>query len=1081
MSDTVRPKFQPPPSSQQKVFKNWWELAEALAADINRNYDLWLQLGTLPSNPIITQYLQYVDRPIPKGKFSVTWYSEQQGKTSAFKYDPQGRAKTGRVAYIDYYEAPSITADTSRGAPKMAKGPPVKETDKNLNGVPEAAGPVPTNIVLEEAPPEQEEQEGAPELAPSGRPSGKERLEQDQAKAALAGQAQAAREAAATALRNAETAKRAAEAAVAAKSPTAPAQEAAAQKAEKDAKTDQEIANEATQQYKELEKQQEEARAEQERKADETPEGTFVAEPVYYDVDGSPFTSEAVNISQYSPYWVLIVVPYKKKVTASQKEINKLPNGPEGADITAVSGIKNAEESGDIIDLSNHCTSWRISNSKSSCIMNGSFTLVRPDVIDSTGKTTALDSYGTVNVTTEDTKLGSIKTQDWVMFWAMDNEADFIKVREAALNSNSAQIVNDNRSGLKFVGKIKSFKSTQTIASNGVIMKKYFIDAQAFSEFDNTIYYSQLAAVSDSVLSSKLGTLLNAFVLTPNSGLQVNTTQETIPFFTNLLFDMTLRDSLSQGLVQGGESLDRFLVTQAPNGPCIIPSKVYELLNRGKTKEITTSARIPAADSTTQGKPVFYYPFPNQYVFTSKFGPRWGRTHQGVDIGSPQGTPVYPSCSGTVSHKDPSAGNYGGLVEIDHGGGYTTRYAHLSQIRVSVGDQVNMLSPIGSSGGEVGSKGAGNSKGAHLHFEIREGGNPVDPKKYTNINDRTPYARGAPLSAGATTSAPVPASSSPPPSTKKASNIYTYVDILYQYIGITTKNVLTENQTSQHRNYYQSPIEIVSSAGNGYPLDYTNTFKVGEEMDATLLVQTIHFDSRPIWQILKAYLNEPVNEIFTSIRMNHEGRIYPTFICRQIPFSTQSFKKAHSDTHKITQYVDIPKWYIPMSNILTYDVGYSDGLNVNYVRLKLQSTIGDSSAAEVNYMYNVSPALDSADIMRNGLRMYNVICTSGIGNVAEAQKQGQFWTKLIADFVFRLKYQINGHVTCKGIQKPVSIGDNVIVNGVMFHIEGMTHEGGIDMSGKKKFNTTMSLTHGESLNSFENIKVNSNPVGAVDL
>lgn len=984
----------------------------------------------------------------------------------------------GEPVIVDWVDPNAKTSGrpepSTNGSPRMATGPDTI-----------SVGPAPS-FTLEDAPPEEppataqttQQQVGAPPVATT--PAA---MTPAQNVAVSEGQVRATVDAAKAAIALARAARGVADEQVAIASPTAPEAVAAAEEAETEAKTAEDIANEASKQFEEAKDKEEEAAKEADRKTRDVRESTvFVVEPVYKEASSYVLGgAEAENVvSQYSPYWVLIVVPFQTKVTVSQDKINKLADDVKDANISSINSIQDAEVSGEIIDLSNHCTSWRISHSKSSYVMNGSFTLVRPDVIGGDGKSTGVDSYGNINGVVED-KVGdkllqSIKTQDWVMFWAMDNKEDFERIREAAVNGTDASgIVNDKYSGLKFVGKVKSFKTTQTIASNGVIMRKYFIDAQAFSEFDNTIYYSQWAEVSDNILSSKLGTLLQAFVLTPNSGLQVNTTQETIPFFTNLLFDMTLRDSLAQGLINGPEGLDSFLATQAPNGPCIIPAKVYELLNRGKPKVVPVKPKAVVTGDYSSGQPIFYWPVPDSQTVNSKFGLRNDphrlekdkKQHQGIDIRCPKGTPVLPSSSGTVKMVDNVPSGYGNVVYVDHGEGYTTVYAHLSEIfeNVKVGARVVAGTAIGKSGGVAGEEGSGNATGPHLHFEIRKGDTYIDPESFTNIRGKVAYRNGAPVNVPARTTQPAAIPAAPPAETTKSSTIYTYVDILYQYIGILTKNVLSEYQTNTPQNYYQTPTEIRTSVGNGYPLNYTNTYQAGDEMNSSLLVQTIHFDSRSIWQILKTYLNEPINEIFTSIRMNHEGRIFPTFICRQTPFSTKSFKAAHKAEHKITQYVDIPKWYVPMSNVLTYDVGYSDGLTVNYLRLRLQSTVSDSTANEINYTSNVPPAIDSADIMRNGLRMYNVVSTSGIGNVAEAQKQGQFWTKLIADFVFRNKYQVNGHITCKGIQKPVSIGDNVIVNGVMFHIEGMTHEGNIDMSGKKRFNTTMSLTHGESLQS----------------
>lgn len=113
----------------------------------------------------------------------------------------------------------------------------------------------------------------------------------------------------------------------------------------------------------------------------------------------------------------------------------------------------------------------------------------------------------------------------------------------------------------------------------------------------------------------------------------------------------------------------------------------------------------------------------------SPFGPRlhpvlgYVRMHQGVDMGAPAGTPVTAAGPGVVSRAG-SAGAYGNLVVVDHGGGIETRYAHLSVIEHAAGTPVLRGDLIG----RVGETGL--ATGPHLHFELRVGGTPVDPARW---------------------------------------------------------------------------------------------------------------------------------------------------------------------------------------------------------------------------------------------------------------------------------------------------------------------------------------------------------------
>ena len=115
---------------------------------------------------------------------------------------------------------------------------------------------------------------------------------------------------------------------------------------------------------------------------------------------------------------------------------------------------------------------------------------------------------------------------------------------------------------------------------------------------------------------------------------------------------------------------------------------------------------------------------------SSGFGPRsspggvGSTNHQGIDIPLDVGTTVYAVARGTVTETVPDNSKAGTFITIDHGDGFYTRYLHLSQMDVSVGQPVTVGMPVGLSGGQPGAWGAGASTGPHLHFEVWEGGKP---------------------------------------------------------------------------------------------------------------------------------------------------------------------------------------------------------------------------------------------------------------------------------------------------------------------------------------------------------------------
>jgi murein DD-endopeptidase MepM/ murein hydrolase activator NlpD len=108
-------------------------------------------------------------------------------------------------------------------------------------------------------------------------------------------------------------------------------------------------------------------------------------------------------------------------------------------------------------------------------------------------------------------------------------------------------------------------------------------------------------------------------------------------------------------------------------------------------------------------------------TFTSGYGMRWGRMHQGDDFATPVGTPLAAMSTGTVTFAGPESG-YGNKVEIEYWDGTVSYYAHMDSISVTVGQQVAPGDVVGTSGN------TGHSTGPHLHLEIHpNGGGPVDP------------------------------------------------------------------------------------------------------------------------------------------------------------------------------------------------------------------------------------------------------------------------------------------------------------------------------------------------------------------
>jgi hypothetical protein len=297
--------------------------------------------------------------------------------------------------------------------------------------------------------------------------------------------------------------------------------------------------------------------------------------------------------------------------------------------------------------------------------------------------------------------------------------------------------------------------------------------------------------------------------------------------------------------------------------------------------------------------------------------------------------------------------------------------------------------------------------------------------------------------------------------------IMSYADILELWTGVHSYNVKSGELTF-------TP-EFDHSVGS------SRRVTKGGELLGTFLPFMPDFANRPLWGVLQQYVNHAINEIYTAMKVNPEGRIVPTVVFRQIPFTTdalklptdsqdigkgtttsasQEFVSADDSSINVTKFLDLPRWYIPSVMVKRVHVGRSNATRTNFVHVYGTATNLQNQGTGVQYqMLTNPPVRDDVDIFRSGCHTHvsTVDCwvDDSVGKVPGK------WMALIADWMMGSHLTLNGMVDLFGVQAPIAEGDNVVFDGVVYHVMQVDHFANIDTaSGAKHFGTTLQLTNG---------------------
>ncbi|MGQ0549239.1 MAG: LysM peptidoglycan-binding domain-containing M23 family metallopeptidase [Armatimonadota bacterium] len=178
-------------------------------------------------------------------------------------------------------------------------------------------------------------------------------------------------------------------------------------------------------------------------------------------------------------------------------------------------------------------------------------------------------------------------------------------------------------------------------------------------------------------------------------------------------YGVRVEDVLTHNGLREGDVIKpgrRLMIPTRPTAPVPEPGNV--------------EARKGAVKPPAQVGPDRVFLWPTRGIITSRFGwRRYRRHHEGIDLASPHGTPIYATRDGIVEYSGVRNG-YGQVVYVDHGGGLVTVYGHASELLVAAGQRVKrgqMIARVGCTGV---------CTGAHVHFEVRINGVAVNPLQY---------------------------------------------------------------------------------------------------------------------------------------------------------------------------------------------------------------------------------------------------------------------------------------------------------------------------------------------------------------
>lgn len=243
-----------------------------------------------------------------------------------------------------------------------------------------------------------------------------------------------------------------------------------------------------------------------------------------------------------------------------------------------------------------------------------------------------------------------------------------------------------------------------------------------------------------------------------------------------------------------------------------------------------------------------------------------------------------------------------------------------------------------------------------------------------------------------------------------------------------------------------------------------NIHQTNNPIQGTRVLAAEYWNCVKVWSILQSYSNDLINEMYTAYRTAPDGKVYPSLVVRQKPFTSSMF----SINTLTTRFLDLPRWKINPDLVYNLDIGKDEASRINFVQVFTRSIApgANNNLGAQTALGNYVPVYE--DIAYHGLKPY--VATTNFDwpdNEGKPEGKAVLWSRLVADWVIGGHNRESGTMQTVGIVDPICVGDNLEFDGIVYHIEAISHQMSIQ-GDRKSFRTNLTLSNGVDKNSTPN-------------